>query len=91
MVPQGTNSMYISWQAIGVICTVLVLVISLATTFLRLTIRSAISDMTSTLETKIKSEFSSKESVEGQLKLLNLRMEHIEIQLKDLKEQVQDK
>lgn len=83
--------MYISWQAIGVICTVLVLVISLATTFLRLTIRNAISDMTSTLEAKIKNEFSSKEAVEGQLKLLNLRMEHIEAQLKDLRDQVHEK
>lgn len=85
MVPQD-STMYLSWSAIGVICGILTLVITTVGRVLQNSIKTAIVDSQAILEKRIEERFSSKESVAGKLELLNLRMSHIEDQLKDIKE-----
>lgn len=89
--PKDMQVMYISWQMVGVMAGLLSLILTVITRVLQLSISSSIANsisaMTASLEAKIEAKFSSKESVEGELRLLNLRMQHIEAQLVDLKAQ----
>ncbi len=85
--PKDMNTMYISWQIMGVMAGLISLVLTVIGRVLQLSITNAIAAMAVSLEQKIEAKFSSKESVEGQLKLMNLRMEHMESQLQELKAQ----
>lgn len=86
MVPQGDSFMYISWPTIGVICGLITLIMGIGGRWFTLSINSALTTLSANLEKKIEERFSSKASVEGELKLINLRMQHIETQLVDMKQ-----
>lgn len=85
MVPQE-SLMYISWSTIGVMCGLITLIMAIGGRVFQLSINNALANMSNNLENKIESKFSSKASVEGELKLINLRMQHIETQLVDMKQ-----
>lgn len=78
MVPQGTSSMFITWQVIGVICTILAFVVSLATAYLRMMIKSTMTEMKESLEAKIEGRFAAKEIIDAKLSNILARIEHVE-------------
>ena len=79
MVPQDQDSlMVITWQAIGVICGLLTLVVTVVGKVLQNSIKSAISDSTAALEHKIDQKFLSKDAVNGELKILDYRIKMLE-------------
>lgn len=84
--PQETSTMYISWPTIGVICSVLTLVIMVVSRVMQQSIKAVIVESNAALEEKIEKKFSSKESVEGELKVLNIKMSHIEKDVNELKQ-----
>jgi len=85
MVPQE-SLMYISWSTIGVMCGLMTFIMAVGGRWFSLSINNALANMAASLEKKIEDRFSSKASVEGELKLINLRMSHIETQLVDMKQ-----
>jgi len=85
MVPQDFP-MYISWQTIGVMCGLITLIMAVGGRWFQLSINNSLNLLSTNLEKKIEERFSSKASVEGELKLINLRMQHIETQLIDMKQ-----
>lgn len=88
MVPQGFSDMYVSWPTIGVICAILTLVITMVSRVMQQSIKGTIQDSMTSLEEKIEKKFSSKESVEGELRLLNLRLQHLEADIADVRRKV---
>lgn len=70
MVPQELFNI-MNWQAIGVILAGLSVVASLATAFLRLTIKAEMQTMTVQMGEKIESKFTPKSELDLQLKLIN--------------------
>lgn len=85
MVPQE-SLMFISWSTIGVMCGLITLIMAIGGRWFQLSINNALANMATSLENKIESKFSSKASVEGELRLINLRMQHIESQLLEMKQ-----
>lgn len=77
MVPQDSH-MFITWQAIGVICAVLAAVTSLATAYLRMMIKSTVNELKESIETKIEGRFAAKETIDAKLSNILTRIEHVE-------------
>lgn len=77
MVPQD-SSMYLTWQAIGVICAVLAAVTSLATAYLRMMIKATMTELKESLETKIEGRFAAKDLIDAKLSAILSRVEHVE-------------
>lgn len=78
MVPLKDFEPTMNWQAVSVTLAVVTAVVLAAVAYLKLLIKSSISDLQNALETKIEGRFAAKETITAQLGNILTRIEHVE-------------